>query len=367
MKNNKIKDATFKEIFIFILCIIAIIFGFFHMDIGFEILNKLIKVIQPFLVGGCIAFILNIPYNLYLKLFKNNKFYALICTLLTLALLIGLFLRILIPQVIDNMLVLINHFDIYKETTINIIKEIFKDFGLSSDLVNSIVNSIYSISNQFINILNSLVPKIFNIFSNIASYITRLLFSILIAFYLLIFKDKLINQYQRILNVYISENKVKTIMYYIELISNTFKNFINSQIIESFIIGCLCYIGCSLLNIEYASIVSLIIGITNIVPIFGAITGTLLSTLLITFTNPIQGLIFLIFGITLQQIESNLIYPHVVGSSVGLPPLWVLFAVTVGGGLFGVSGMLFGLPIFSIIYEIIRQNFIIKENSINKK
>ena len=361
MKNHKIKDATFKEIFIFIISLIVILFVIIHINDVFKIMNKLIQVIQPFLIGGCIAFILNIPYTLYLKLFKNNKYIALICTLLTITLFIGLFLRILIPQVIDNIIVLINHFDSYKETTINVIKDLFNDFGLSNDLINSIINSIYTISNQFINILNSIIPKIFNIFSNIASYITKLLFSILIAIYLLIFKDKLFDQYKRILSVYLSKDKIDIIMNYIDLINNTFKNFINSQIVESFIIGCLCYIGCVLLNIEYASIVSLIIGITNVVPVFGAIVGTLLSTLIIAFTNPIQGLVFLIFGITLQQIESNLIYPHVVGSSVGLPPLWVLFAVTVGGGLFGINGMLFGLPIFSIIYEIIRQNFISKE------
>ena len=361
MKNTKIKDATFKEIFIFILNLFAILFVFIHLDYIFEIIHKLIQVIQPFLIGGCIAFILNIPYTFFLRLFKKNKYYALICTLLSISLCIGLFLRILIPQVIDNILVLINHFDSYKETTIHIVKEIFNNIGLSNDLINSIINSIYTISNQFINLLNSLVPKIFNIFSKFATYITKLLFAILIAIYLLIFKDKLFEQYKRILSVYLSKHNIDKMMYYIDLVNNTFKNFVNSQIVESFIIGFLCYIGCLILNIEYASIVSLIIGITNIVPVFGAIVGTLVSTLLITFTNPLQGLVFLIFGITLQQIESNLIYPHVVGSSVGLPPLWVLFAVTVGGGLFGVSGMLFGLPIFSIIYEIIRQNFLIKE------
>jgi len=131
------------------------------------------------------------------------------------------------------------------------------------------------------------------------------------------------------------------------------------------IIGVLCYIGCKILGIEYASIVSVIIGVTNMIPIFGAIIGTAFSALFIAFVNPIQGLVFLVFGICLQQFESNLIYPHVVGSSIGLPALWVLFAVTVGGGLFGVAGMIFGLPTFSVIYEVFRRYIIKKEKAYN--
>ena len=361
MKNHKIKDATFKEIFIFILSLLAILFVIIHIDDFIEMINKIIQVIQPFILGGCIAFVLNIPYLFFLKVF-NNKYLSLICTLLIIALFIGLFLRILIPQVIDNLFVLMNHFDTYKESTIDLIEKLFNDFGLSNDLVDNVVSSIYSISNQFMNILNNLIPKIFNLFSNIATYITKLLFSILIAIYLLLSKEHLFKQVNRILNVLFSKDKINKIMDTTLLIYNTFKNFINSQIIESFIIGFLCYIGCLILKIQYASIVSIVIGITNVVPVFGAIVGTMISTLLIAFTNPLQGVVFLIFGVCLQQFESNLIYPHVVGNSVGLPPLLVLFAVTIGGGLFGFSGMLFGLPIFSIIYEILKQKFLRKEN-----
>lgn len=124
---------------------------------------------------------------------------------------------------------------------------------------------------------------------------------------------------------------------------------------ESVIIGVLCYIGCIILDIPYASIAAVVIGFTNIIPYFGPIIGAVISSVLIIFVSPIKAVIFLIFSTLLQQFESNLIYPHVVGSSVGLSALWVLFAVSAGGGLFGIPGMVFGLPTFSVIYELMRR------------
>ena len=134
-----------------------------------------------------------------------------------------------------------------------------------------------------------------------------------------------------------------------------FPAFITGQLVEAVIIGVLCYIGCLVLGFPYAPILGVIIGCTNIIPIFGAIFGVVLCALLVAFVNPLQGVFFVIFGICLQQFESNLIYPRVVGTSVGLSGLWVLFAITVGGGLFGFAGMLLGLPTFSVIYSLLRE------------
>ena len=121
------------------------------------------------------------------------------------------------------------------------------------------------------------------------------------------------------------------------------------------IIGILCYIGCLILRFPYAPIISVIIGCTNIIPVFGAIMGVVIGALLIALVDPFQGVIFIIFGILLQQLESNLIYPRVVGNTVGLSGLWVLMSISIGGGLFGALGMLLGLPIFSIVYTLLKE------------
>lgn len=175
------------------------------------------------------------------------------------------------------------------------------------------------------------------------------------AIYMLFSKDKLMRQVKRVGKAFLTEKQFYHATDVAQLTSSTFENFLAGQLTESVIIGVLCYIGCILLDIPYASIAAVVIGFTNIIPYFGPIIGAFISSVLIVFVSPMKAVIFLIFSTLLQQFESNLIYPHVVGNSVGLSALWVLFAVSAGGGLFGIPGMIFGLPTFSVIYELLRR------------
>ena len=175
------------------------------------------------------------------------------------------------------------------------------------------------------------------------------------AVYMLLSKDKLLRQVKKVGHAFLNDQKFNQASEVLRLTSSTFENFLAGQLTESVIIGVLCYIGCIILDIPYASIAAVVIGFTNIIPYFGPIIGAVISSVLIIFVSPIKAVIFLIFSTLLQQFESNLIYPHVVGSSVGLSALWVLFAVSAGGGLFGIPGMVFGLPTFSVIYELMRR------------
>ena len=170
------------------------------------------------------------------------------------------------------------------------------------------------------------------------------------------YQRNLLSKHQNYLfQAFLSEKQNKWIVKIAKLTSQTFHNFVTGQLLEAVIIAILCYIGCLILKFPYAQIISVLIGVTNMIPIFGAIMGVMISALLVAMVNPIQALFFIIFGIALQQFESNLIYPRVVGNSVGLSGLWVLFAITIGGGLFGFSGMILGLPIFSIIYSLLKE------------
>ena len=175
------------------------------------------------------------------------------------------------------------------------------------------------------------------------------------AIYMIFSKDKLIRQVKKFAHALFNDQHYQYISEVVKLTGTTFENFLAGQLTESIIIGVLCYIGCMILDIPYASIAAIVIGFTNIIPYFGPIIGAVISSVLILFVSPVKALIFLVFSTLLQQFESNLIYPHVVGNSVGLSALWVLFAVSVGGGLFGIPGMVFGLPTFSVIYELLRR------------
>lgn len=369
--KKKVKDATFKEVLILVGLVILMLFILMNYSWLWETLMTLLGVVKPFIYGVCIAFIFNIPMQFFMRKLpprkdgKKPKLLAAMITLLCFILVITLIIWIIVPRIVDNIIMLLNNFDNYRAEVEKFIEVLFANIGLEESAIDSLVNSLSDLSNQFIGVLQSLVPAMFNIVTTIASSITNVIFSILIAMYLVISKDVLIRQGDRIGKVLLNEKRYHVFKELMHLISDTFASFISGQGIEAVIIGVLCYIGCKILGIEYASIVSVIIGVTNMIPIFGAIIGTAFSALFIAFVNPIQGLVFLVFGICLQQFESNLIYPHVVGSSIGLPALWVLFAVTVGGGLFGVAGMIFGLPTFSVIYEVFRRYIIKKEKAYN--
>ncbi|WP_294561269.1 AI-2E family transporter [uncultured Traorella sp.] len=370
--KKKVKEATFKEVLILVGIIVLMLFILMNYSWLWATLMTFLDVIKPFIYGVCIAFVFNIPMQFFMRKLppkkdgRKPKLLAALITLLCFIIVITLIIWIIVPRIVDNIMLLVNNFDSYIAEVERFIEILFENMGLSNDLIDGFINSLGELGNQFVGALQSLIPAMFSILTMIASSITNVVFSILIAMYLIISKETLIRQGDRIGKALLNEKRYHLFKELMHLISDTFASFISGQGIEAVIIGVLCYIGCKILGFEYASIVSVIIGVTNMIPIFGAIIGTAFSALLIAFVNPVQGLIFLVFGVCLQQFESNLIYPHVVGSSIGLPPLWVLFAVTLGGGLFGVAGMLFGLPTFSVIYEIFRRYIIKKEKMQNE-
>ena len=167
-------------------------------------------------------------------------------------------------------------------------------------------------------------------------------------------KESLKRQTTRLVRAYLPENVANGVLEVARLARTTFSNFIIGQTVEAFILGGLCTLGMIVLKLPYAPMVGSLVGITSFIPIVGAFIGGAIGVFMIFTVDYMQALIFLIFLIVLQQLEGDLIYPRVVGSSIGLPSLWVLFAVTVGGGLFGITGVLLGVPVVSVIYSLIK-------------
>lgn len=367
--KKKIREATIQEILIVIALIIAMIFiAVNHAFFSIVIMN-IYTVIKPFIYGLFLAFVFNIPMNFFMRKLPNHlsgktrKLVAALFTLLCMSIFIIALIAIFLPMIIDNIMMLANNYETYLSQAESILSDLSLKLGLSEDLVESMTSAISQFSSQIVDMLKSTLPALINVVGGIVSSIKNVVFAVLIAVYLVISKETLLNQCERVAKALLNEKHYSRTKEILHLVFHTFSSFITGQGIEALIIGVLCYIGCQILGFEYAAIVSVIIGITNIIPIFGAILGVGLGAVIIAFVNPIQGLVFLVFGVILQQFESNLIYPHVVGSSVGLPALWVLFAVTIGGGLFGVAGLVFGLPVFSVIYELFKQFIISKEKS----
>lgn len=357
----RLKELTLQNILIIITYIALLILGIINFKHIVNFLSSVIDILMPFIIGFILAFVLNIPMKYYYKKLnikneKKKKTIAAILAFLTFLAVIILLIIVIIPQVVENIKQLVTNMpDVIKQAK-TWLDFILNEFNISSDVIKQAENMQNDVGKILFGYISSWAPNIASGVTSITTSIAHLFMGVIIAVYMLFSKEKLLSQINKVGQAYLDEKKylqVKEICY---LIAETFENFFTGQVTESFIIGILCYIGCKILNIPYASIAALIIGLTNIIPYFGPIIGAVISCVLILFVSPMKAIIFLVFSTCLQQFESNLIYPHVVGSSVGLSALWVLFAVTAGGGLFGITGMIFGLPVFSVIYELFRRS-----------
>ena len=362
-----------KDIIKLILFTVIIIFAFIYIKTIGSFLAYLINIFMPFIIGIFIAFILNV-----LLLFKklNNKNYktwsklkrpvSVIITFIIIITIIVFILGLLIPQLQNTVSLFTKNFDTYKEQTI----EILNNFGINSESINNYSTSINNLKNEITSYINNNRNEIMQITIGVASSflgsITSIIIGIVFAIYILLKKEDLSRQFKKILKAYLPEKYERRIEEIANLSNITFGNFISGQCLEALIIGLLCFIGMLILQIPYASTISVLVGFTALIPVFGAFIGTFIGAFLIFMVEPFKALIFIIFIIILQQLEGNIIYPKVVGKSVGLPSIWVMVAVTIGASIYGVLGMILSVPLCSILYSIIKTDVNLKIEEKNK-
>lgn len=361
MKTSiKVHDLTLKNIFIILSYTALLVLGVIYFESIFQYLGELLNIIQPFIIGFILAFIFNIPMKLFEKKLaiqnkKKRRVVSAILSVLLILLVLLLVVMVVVPQVIENVRTLIDNLPSIFAQAEKWLNYVFEEIRLSPDLLDKINEFQTRFAQTFISTLTTWAPNIASGVSHITTSVINIFMGFVMAIYMIFSKDKLIRQVKKFAHALFNDQHYQYISEVVKLTGTTFENFLAGQLTESIIIGVLCYIGCMILDIPYASIAAIVIGFTNIIPYFGPIIGAVISSVLILFVSPVKALIFLVFSTLLQQFESNLIYPHVVGNSVGLSALWVLFAVSVGGGLFGIPGMVFGLPTFSVIYELLRR------------
>lgn len=361
MKTSiKVRDLTLKNIFIILSYTALLVLGVIYFESIFQYLGELLNIIQPFIIGFILAFIFNIPMKFFEKKLaiqnkKKRRVVSAILSVLLILLVLLLVVMVVVPQVIENVRTLIDNLPSIFAQAEKWLNYVFEEIRLSPDLLDKINEFQTRFAQTFISTLTAWAPNIASGVSHITTSVINIFMGFVMAIYMIFSKDKLIRQVKKFAHALFNDQHYQYISEVVKLTGTTFENFLAGQLTESIIIGVLCYIGCMILDIPYASIAAIVIGFTNIIPYFGPIIGAVISSALILFVSPVKALIFLVFSTLLQQFESNLIYPHVVGNSVGLSALWVLFAVSVGGGLFGIPGMVFGLPTFSVIYELLRR------------
>lgn len=362
-----IRDEKTKNYFLLITYAIVLAYVFLNLDTVWNVVVTIIDLIKPFIIGICIAFVLNIPMKFFEekvvgKLTKEkSKLKRPLSLIITIIVLVGLIIGLMtfvIPQLAESCSTLVKNVPEYVDSLEKFMnKNINSKELLSSDVIEEVYNKILSMGQNIIKIIGqvagTIVSHALDITVGVTSTIINIVMAFIVSIYILLSKEKLSNQIKKILYAYMKKENVIKFLKVSKIANIKFTNFVRSQVIEACILGVLCFIGMTICSMPYALLISTIIGVTALVPIFGAFVGAILSAFIVLMVSPIKVILFAIIFVVIQQIEGNLIYPFVVGNSIGLSALWVLFAITVGGNAFGVVGMLIGVPLFGVLYTLI--------------
>ena len=327
-----------------------------------------VSIVFPFLLGAAMAFILNVPMSFMEKrLFSKTKGKAkklkrpicLVLAILFVVAILWIVLLVVIPEVASTVASLSVNIEAALIKLQRWAMDIFEDnkqievwiASLQFDWDGIIHTAFGFLKNGAGNVLNSTMTVAKTVINSVMNFCVAFVF----ACYILLQKEKLAVQIQKILYAFFSKKVVTKVLDIASLSYKTFANFVTGQCCEAVILGTMFFISMSILRFPYALLVGVLIAFTALIPIFGAFIGCFLGTFLILVADPMKAIAFVILFLVLQQVEGNLIYPHVVGGSVGLPSIWVLVAVTVGGSLMGLVGMLVFIPICSVLYALFRE------------
>lgn len=279
-------------------------------------------------------------------------------------LVIYVFIRMFVAQIVPSIQEIVANFDTYVDNAIAYINKIFEDNPSFREFFN---NSIEKYSTELEGWLNNkLIPQLSTIVINVSMSVLSVLgflwdfiLGFILSIYIMSSKDIFSGQSKKIIYSLFSNETANGILQDIRYVHKTFTGFLTGKVIDSFIIGLICFVGTSILNTPYAALVSLIIGVTNVIPFFGPFLGAIPCAILIfvvTPTQPLNMVYFVIFILLLQQFDGNILGPKILGDSTGLSSFWVIFAITIFGGVLGVPGMVIGVPTFAVIFAIIRRN-----------
>lgn len=365
----KIDKSVLKKLFV--LAAGCILFAWLVLDTAraTTMFSTVWNLISPFVVGAGIAFVFNVPMRAIERQLADirragfRRLLSIVLTILCLVLIIMFVFELLIPQIRLTVASLSQTIPVFIEGLAAKLMVMMQDHPElrawlqealkleSLDWNTILTETLGFLSNQMSTVMGGAVSVI----GSVTGAIINMVVSIAFAIYCLSRKEILSRQGRRLLYSFLSENHADQVIRVLRLTNSTFSNFISGQCLEACILGCLFAVAMAIFKMPYISLVSVVIGVTALIPVVGAFVGCILGAFFILVNNPIQALTFVIMFLVIQQLENNLIYPRVVGTSIGLPGMWVLVAVSVGGDLMGVGGMLLMIPVTSVIYALLRE------------
>ena len=362
-----------RKIIFIVFCGILIFVLLTNINVVLSFLKKVLGILSPIITGCCIAFVLNVVMRLFDNiLFKplgKSRFkfirslkrpLSLVFSILFVVGIIALAALVIFPQIEDALRDLVKMMPTYATDLLQWIKDLAASLHLPADQIQEISTDwtkiLQVLQNAIVTSSNTLLDSAVNITVSVFGVVVELILGLFIACYILMKKERIAQIAQKAGRAFIKEEKrYLQVERVVRMTGEAFTNFVTGQCLEALILGSLCFIGMLIFDFPYAAVVSMLVTITALVPIFGAWIGGGVSALLIMMVDPMKGLLFAVFLFVLQQLEGNLIYPKVVGKSVGLPGLLVLVAVIIGEKIGGIVGMLAAVPVASICYVLFKE------------
>ena len=374
LTNRRFTKRLFRSVLVIILIAIAIIFGLFNTEKLLAVLNTLAGVFYPFFLGMCIAFVLNVILKMYEEhvfAFLNRKDFKLwkrcrrmVCiglTYLTVFAILTAVIFFVLPELYQSLQKFVGNIPGYLRSVgvwaTNQLQELDIDTS-QIDLLNidwpSVITQVSQMASDFMgNFYNFTIAIATSVASGMFTFVMSMIFSV----YMLSKKEHLLRGVRRILYAFLPAHRVRRVIEIAAITNRIFSGFVAGQLTESLILGCLCYVGMSIIGLPYALLISTIVCVCSLIPLLGAYISLFTGAFILLLSTPWgsfpwDSLWFVVFLLALQQFEGNVIYPRVVGTSIGLPGIWVLLAVIVCSGLLGIGGSRIGIPATSLLYAL---------------
>ena len=377
MKIDWNKRYTTISVYAFLVICASIIF-FGIIDKLDEFTNKLswiTSILQPFIIGFVMAYLFNfilvfyeekvLVFNAVKNLKKKSKRgISILLTCITVIFFVTLFIQFVLPQLVDSVVGLVNDVPTYVSNASKLLDDLTKNLDQNNNIVGMAVAKWNEIVTYTINIVSNLLPVVGNTLKTVASSVVNIVLGLIISIYLLIDKEKYCALSKKIVCAILNEKHAKIAIDLAHRSNDTFSKFLSGKIIDSAIIGVLTFIVLTIFKMPYTILISVIIGITNIIPFFGPFFGAIPSFVIIMFVSPVKALWFIVIIFVIQQLDGNIIGPKILGDSIGISAFWILFSLLILAKLLGLVGMIIGVPLFAIIYSVIKD---IIEHMLRKK
>lgn len=361
--------GIFRKLLLLITYAVALVVVIVKIDVVLDWCSGVLLAFRPIFIGFAIAFILSRPCNFFARLYARvlgqrgerlARPLAVVTAYVMLFAVAGVLISLVVPELTRSIQRFVGNMNVYAGNLQDALDYVTHRLSLENlaklnlpDKVNEILGNAL---NQVLDTLTGTVPHLISATSTLVSAVVTTVISFVFSVYMLSGGPKLTAQCRRLVVAYLPEPIARHVLEVVRLTADTFTKYVSGQLIEACILGGLCFVGMVLFRFDYAPLISVIIGVSALIPVAGAYIGAVVAALLLAMISPLKAFWFLVFLAVLQQLEGNLIYPRVVGTSLGLPGIWVLAAVTVGSSLLGFVGLVVSVPVTAVIYTLLKND-----------